>query len=223
MKYKLKDETGKYVLQMRAKGASWQAIGDALGITRQSAWERFRHLPGCAAKGTAISKPTDLPDARKSALRMWAEGASWQAIGDALGITRQSAWERFRPLCVYRKGQGIPGSVLQARYQQPHDFAGWAIESAKTDKIIQQWLETPDSELGRMAKFGHAVPPIRLLGRDVLRNFLMAAGHDDIAPGSVPESANCPVCGRSFRNEHFLASHRKRDHGKTTAKHKPIN
>jgi hypothetical protein len=154
---------------------------------------------------------------------MWAERASWQVIGTALGITRQSAWERFRPLYVYRKGQGIPGSVLQARYQQPFNFASWAIEAAKTDKIIQQWLETPHIDLGRMAEFGHAVPPSRLLGHDVLRHFLMAVGHDDIAPSSVPDSVNCPVCGQLFLNEHFLASHRKRDHGKTTAKHKPIN
>jgi uncharacterized NAD(P)/FAD-binding protein YdhS len=29
------------VAEARARGASWQGIGDALGITRQSAWERF--------------------------------------------------------------------------------------------------------------------------------------------------------------------------------------
>jgi len=100
---------------------------------------------------------------------MWAERAGWQVIGAALGITRQSAWERFRSLCVYRKGQGIPGKVLQARYQQPFNFASWAIEAAKTDKIIQQWLETQDIDLGRLAEFGYIVPPSRLLGRDVLR------------------------------------------------------
>ncbi len=28
----------------RSRGASWAAIGEAAGITRQSAWERWRHL-----------------------------------------------------------------------------------------------------------------------------------------------------------------------------------
>jgi hypothetical protein len=27
--------------QARAEGASWQEVGDALGISRQAAWERF--------------------------------------------------------------------------------------------------------------------------------------------------------------------------------------
>ena len=29
------------VAEARTQGATWQGIGDALGITRQSAWERF--------------------------------------------------------------------------------------------------------------------------------------------------------------------------------------
>jgi len=31
----------KQVIAARANGASWQQIGDALGVTRQSAWESF--------------------------------------------------------------------------------------------------------------------------------------------------------------------------------------
>jgi uncharacterized NAD(P)/FAD-binding protein YdhS len=31
----------KQVVAARAAGASWQQIGDALGVTRQSAWESF--------------------------------------------------------------------------------------------------------------------------------------------------------------------------------------
>lgn len=31
----------KQVIAARAAGASWQQIGDALGISRQSAWEHF--------------------------------------------------------------------------------------------------------------------------------------------------------------------------------------
>lgn len=29
---------------MRARGVSWGVIGDGLGVARQSAWERFRHV-----------------------------------------------------------------------------------------------------------------------------------------------------------------------------------
>lgn len=32
------------IVFMRARGISWSVIGDGLGIARQSAWERFRHL-----------------------------------------------------------------------------------------------------------------------------------------------------------------------------------
>jgi hypothetical protein len=31
----------RFVLRARALGATWAAIGAALGMTRQSAWERF--------------------------------------------------------------------------------------------------------------------------------------------------------------------------------------
>ena len=34
------------VTYMRSRGTSWGAIGDGLGVARQSAWERFRHLEG---------------------------------------------------------------------------------------------------------------------------------------------------------------------------------
>jgi ATP-dependent Clp protease ATP-binding subunit ClpX len=39
-------ETVREVLQeqvdlLRARGVSWGAIGDAMGISRQAAWERF--------------------------------------------------------------------------------------------------------------------------------------------------------------------------------------
>lgn len=34
------------VAYMRSRGTSWGPIGDGLGVARQSAWERFRHLEG---------------------------------------------------------------------------------------------------------------------------------------------------------------------------------
>ena len=33
------------VWEARERGRSWQQIGDALGITRQAAWERFKDSP----------------------------------------------------------------------------------------------------------------------------------------------------------------------------------
>jgi len=94
----------EYVRRARLAGASWQVMGSALGITRQSAWERFRNLPGCAAKGTATSrlprppaqrsatKQDSVAETQKRVQRMRSAGASWRVIGSALSITRQSAW-----------------------------------------------------------------------------------------------------------------------------------
>ncbi len=214
----------EYVRRARLAGASWQVIGSALGITRQSAWERFRNLPGCAAKGTATSrlprppaqrsatKQDSVAETQKRVQRMRSAGASWRVIGSALSITRQSAWERFRSICIYRRNQGIPEGVLQARHRQPHIFSAWVTEAAKADRSIEQWLEMPDINLGRMANLSRAVAPIELLDRDVLRNFLMASGHGDKTRALSPDRISCPVCNRSFLNKNFLISHRKRDH-----------
>jgi hypothetical protein len=35
------DMLAEAVAQARAEGQSWAAIGEALGVTRQTAWERF--------------------------------------------------------------------------------------------------------------------------------------------------------------------------------------
>ena len=43
------------VVAARAAGASWQQIGDALGVTRQSAWESFT-----AATRAALSTNVDV-------------------------------------------------------------------------------------------------------------------------------------------------------------------
>jgi hypothetical protein len=120
----------------------------------------------------------------KRVQRMRAAGASWQEVGSVLGITRQSAWERFRYLPgppTNRKAQGIPDGVLQKRYQQPHIFADWVMNAAKDNESIQQWLEEPDIDLGMMAGFSRAVSPKELLGRATLRDFLMASGHSNVA------------------------------------------
>jgi hypothetical protein len=147
-----------------------------------------------------------------------AEGASWQQVGSALGITRQSAWERFRHLGTGRTTDGIPDGVMLNRHQQPHFFADWVINAATGDEIIQRWLEEPDIDLGLMAGFDRPVRPKELLGRSILRDFLMAKGHNNVNSNSVPDRSSCLICGREFLNEHFLQFHRKRDHKKSTTK-----
>jgi hypothetical protein len=104
------------------------------------------------------------------------------------------------------------------RHRQPHIFAAWVIDAARTDKNIEQWLKVPDIDLGRMANFSRAVAPIELLGSDVLRYFLMALDRDDKAQPSSPNRANCPVCNHMFQHKKFLSSHRKRAHGKPGAR-----
>jgi biotin operon repressor len=213
-------EIEDYVRRMRAAGASWQAIGAALGITRQSAWERFRHLPAGAAKGaTAPHRPQRAPRYSpkqrrrdREALkvqRMRPAGATWQAIGAALGITRQSAWERFRHTCAPHKD--IPEAVLQARHLKHNAFEKWVTEAARTDMQVKQWLETPNIDFGAARGYNVAVPPIKY-GIKALKDFLIVAGHDAAVPVPPRESVNCRMCGRSYLDDNYLRRHQARDH-----------
>jgi uncharacterized NAD(P)/FAD-binding protein YdhS len=52
----------KQVVAARAAGASWQQIGDALGVTRQSAWESFT-AETRAALATNVDANSDLAEA----------------------------------------------------------------------------------------------------------------------------------------------------------------
>lgn len=142
--------------------------------------------------------------------RMRATGASWQVIGTVLGITRQSAWERFRHICASRKN--IPEALLQARHLQPDAFDKWVTEAVKRDMQVKQWLETPNADLSAARGYRAAVPPINLLGTPALRIFLMVAAHDSAAPVSSPESVSCPICGRSYLDDDYLSRHKTRDH-----------
>lgn len=40
------DRMADLVIRARREGATWQEIGDALNMTRQSAWERYSALLG---------------------------------------------------------------------------------------------------------------------------------------------------------------------------------
>lgn len=51
------ERMGGAVAAMRAEGASWQDVADAVGTTRQSAWERF----GRGTRGAAPHPPGDRP------------------------------------------------------------------------------------------------------------------------------------------------------------------
>jgi hypothetical protein len=66
---------------------------------RLAPWERqqslddvLRSLPAVAAAGTQVER-----NLVQWVLKARALGASWARVGGALGMTRQSAWERFSP------------------------------------------------------------------------------------------------------------------------------
>ena len=114
------------VLEARRLGSSWHEISGALGCSRQAVWERWRsidaetdHENACTASSGgrfAYIVPSGFPaDPLKYVLkklgevRTWnvewervtvrqarEQGASWEAIGKALGQTRQAVWERHR-------------------------------------------------------------------------------------------------------------------------------
>lgn len=40
----LDEDRDEMIRAARAAGASWEKIGDAMGVSKQAAWERYRHL-----------------------------------------------------------------------------------------------------------------------------------------------------------------------------------
>lgn len=65
----------------RPRGALWESLADA---------EMLDHIPRVAAH----------VDEAEADLRSWVRelrrrGVTWTRVGEALGVTRQSAWERF--------------------------------------------------------------------------------------------------------------------------------
>jgi ClpX C4-type zinc finger len=69
------------------------------GKPRRLPWEQAEsldvvlgHLPKVAVARTQVEESLSRWVGRARAL-----GATWQQVGDALGMTRQSAWERFAP------------------------------------------------------------------------------------------------------------------------------
>lgn len=69
------------------------------GEPRRLPWEQvdsldvvLGHLPRVAVARAQVEESLNRWVGRARAL-----GATWQQVGDALGMTRQSAWERFAP------------------------------------------------------------------------------------------------------------------------------
>lgn len=73
------------------------ATGEGKNVPSPTFWERFQDvdsvldiLPKAAAAGAQVEENLTQLVRRARAL-----GATWAKIGEALGVTRQSAWERF--------------------------------------------------------------------------------------------------------------------------------
>jgi hypothetical protein len=56
--YELERIRREQVIAARAAGASWQQIGDALGVSRQSAWEAFTAATRSALAGNVDANST---------------------------------------------------------------------------------------------------------------------------------------------------------------------
>jgi hypothetical protein len=49
-----------------------------------------------------------------------AQGRSWEEIGDAIGVTRQAAWQRFSPLCGAKTRETLRKLLVESPI--PRDF-----------------------------------------------------------------------------------------------------
>lgn len=65
-----------------------------------TAREKAEHLISIAEAQIALEAAKQVLDARVAKARV--RGVSWALIGSAIGVTRQSAWERFRHVEFYR-------------------------------------------------------------------------------------------------------------------------
>ncbi len=98
------------VLQMRAQGASWAAIGTCLGVTREAVFKRYSRTPDDVAGAGASLSLDDLAAALRKARReernaqarqalivqqMRVQGASWAVVAACLGVTREAACKRY--------------------------------------------------------------------------------------------------------------------------------
>lgn len=108
---RIRSEEQRLVVAARAGGASWQAIGSRLGVSREAAWRRFRNLDtrarlttGDSCADQALNALAYLPitermlDSQVETLvaRARSRGWTWETIAGVMGLRKQSVWERYR-------------------------------------------------------------------------------------------------------------------------------
>ena len=77
----------------------WSAMTTILEEARRAATQ---HRPGNALDLLATARGDLDATIERTVVAARADGETWQAIGDALGVTRQSAWVKYRgidPVC----------------------------------------------------------------------------------------------------------------------------
>ncbi len=88
-------------------------------------------------------------------------------------LSHQAVWRRFRDVPV--EVPPIPQAALDACYENPVNFKKLILRQAENSQEIEAWLERFDLELGLAT--GHELPvaPRSLLGRRMLRDFLITS------------------------------------------------
>lgn len=151
------ERLNELVLTARSQGVSWQAIGDALGVSRQAAFKRF----GTKGEGaTMTERITDLLD-RTSTVFAQLDGGNYEAVrahmtytcGRALTKRKlMSVWDQVRidsgrlKACVDLTAQTADGSTALSRF---------ANRQLSTGAIVQATLQHEAGEwIGRVAYNG---------------------------------------------------------------------
>lgn len=131
----LNEEIDAYVVMARDSGASWTELGDALGITKQSTWQRFRHLER----------------------------------SDTYHHEAQQASSRIMP--------GVPQVVINTfrEASNSHRFAVAVRELEDNNPEVRHWLQTPNTDIQRAVGLPRPYRPLDLLETENLRNYLMTA------------------------------------------------
>ncbi|GAB3599272.1 hypothetical protein [Microbacterium tumbae] len=140
----------------RSRGVSWQAIGDALGVSRQAAFKRF----GTGGERATIGRPTDLLD-RTNEVFAHLDAGEYEAVRAHMTYTCARAlterrlmgvWDEVRSAsgrleaCVGSTAQTADGDTALTRFANRH---------VSTGTIVQTTLRHEDGEwIGRVAYNG---------------------------------------------------------------------
>ncbi len=102
----------------RRHGKSWAEIATKLGVTRQSAWERWRDLDEAPAAADAGADPGEPPDRMAAAADALIERARRQrrqstvSVPDVIGLPWERAWQRLSDRGLVATGPGPDGLPL---------------------------------------------------------------------------------------------------------------